>query len=395
MAGSDDHRSSSASRGSISRQNSTRSSNPDVFSDDHALESFEVADGFRPTTQPQPPPPPPPRTPPRMTTRRSVALQPNYNRSPEVTKKKPVQQGSTAGLNLRNSFSLQHDAQYADAPRRALSTASNAAPSESSLRPSSTISGFTVPRVQSPYDGPSGPSHPYGMYPQNTSLNRASTNSTIRPADRPYSGPNRPIHPYGMYPQTTSPDGEPDVLIGSTDITSVGFPGHTQQYSTRLGANGENPDDIIGPDGHTEQLPPYTRYPEGAHSPKPGAAWVPNLGPSSSTGPLQAVVVGAGTSNSSLPRVMTSDQHNAGLTRAADAYAEGNPSTKEKWAERGRKRTCFGKLPVWAVILLLLLLVIVAATIGASIGRVISNRSGHSSQAPTSSAPTSSAPPNA
>jgi hypothetical protein len=44
-------------------------------------------------------------------------------------------------------------------------------------------------------------------------------------------------------------------------VIPVGFPGLSAGYHRVLGPDGEE-QDIIGPDGHTEQLPPYTRYPQ-------------------------------------------------------------------------------------------------------------------------------------
>lgn len=42
----------------------------------------------------------------------------------------------------------------------------------------------------------------------------------------------------------------------------VGFANNTDPYQRRLGPEGEEIAGIIGPDGHTEELPPYTRYPD-------------------------------------------------------------------------------------------------------------------------------------
>lgn len=118
-------------------------------------------------------------------------------------------------------------------------------------------------RSESPYQGPSGPSFPYQMYPQNTRVARTmsvATTSTAAIRERPYDGPAGPTHPYGMYPQSISPDA-PEAI---PTAIPVGFPGLNNDYQRRIGPEGEEAADIIGPDGHTEQLPPYTQYPDDA-----------------------------------------------------------------------------------------------------------------------------------
>lgn len=65
-----------------------------------------------------------------------------------------------------------------------------------------------------------------------------------------------------MYPQGVSED---DHLDDEDDARAaapaVGFPGLGQPYQRVRGPDGEE-QDIIGMDGHAEQLPPYTRYPD-------------------------------------------------------------------------------------------------------------------------------------
>ncbi|KAK7747324.1 hypothetical protein SLS53_001577 [Cytospora paraplurivora] len=105
------------------------------------------------------------------------------------------------------------------------------------------------------------------MYSQNTRLARtmsvATTSST--PTTRPeseYNGPRGPAHPYSMYPQNPFTDTSSAVDAPTVPIIPVGFVNNTDPYQRRLGPEGEEVADIIGPDGHTEELPPYTRYPD-------------------------------------------------------------------------------------------------------------------------------------
>ncbi|RAL58590.1 hypothetical protein DID88_003950 [Monilinia fructigena] len=116
---------------------------------------------------------------------------------------------------------------------------------------SSISSDSTMMRPESPYQGPTGPSHPYNMYNQESRLARTAsiaTTSTMPapPPEMSYTGPSGPTHPYGMYPQSTvsSPEGEEAA-------------------------------DLIGPDGHTEQLPPYTKYPDEVFARKARPASIP------------------------------------------------------------------------------------------------------------------------
>ena len=381
MAHNIDRRASAASTTSqrtISTRRSSRNSN--LFADELASDSFMVADGFRPRALSNDANPRRSRTPPRINERRSLALQPPIESSPSRSKKFPPMPSNQNGIAARNSFSLRHDTQQSDPPQRMASMASTAT-SDSTLRPLSTISDFTVPpRSQSPFVGASGPSHPYGMYPQNTSLNRASSTATVRPTERLYTGPDRPMHPYGVCPQTTTPEGEGDPLIASTDIASVGFPGLRQQYARRLGPDGEDADDIIGPDGHTEQLPPYTRYPDrrgearSTHNKERSAPAAEASPPSSPDLPWTATTA-ASMSDALLPNRARSDGETTAVdSETASPEAE---STKEKWAERSKRRTCFGKLPYWSICLMVFALVLLAAVGGAFLWRFIGSR--HSS----------------
>ena len=117
-----------------------------------------------------------------------------------------------------------------------------------------------------------GPSHPYNIYPQTATLARTPSNATqstvVAPSGRQSYSNNVPAHPYGMYPQGVGEDmddedDDTDDFGIRQNPVHVGFPGLGQNYTRRLGPDGED-QDLIGEDGHTEQLPPYTRYPEDA-----------------------------------------------------------------------------------------------------------------------------------
>ncbi len=149
------------------------------------------------------------------------------------------------------SISVRHDA-----PPSAPTTGSPLS------RVSSVSTESPIVQVESPYQGPSGPSHPYMMYPQRTLS--IATSSTSPMSERSYQGPRGPAHPYGMYDQNI----EPTDAAPAQSVSVVGFPGNQDAYQRRIGPDGEEAGDLIGPLGHTEELPPYTRYPEETYARK-------------------------------------------------------------------------------------------------------------------------------
>lgn len=93
----------------------------------------------------------------------------------------------------------------------------------------------------------------------------ATTSTMPSQVERNYTGPSGPTHPYGMYPQGISMDDVgSNVLLPQAPLVPVGFPGSNDQYQRRLGPEGEEAGGMIGPDGHAEELPPYTQYPDEA-----------------------------------------------------------------------------------------------------------------------------------
>lgn len=64
-----------------------------------------------------------------------------------------------------------------------------------------------------------------------------------------------------MYSQNVIENPEENDITPAPPAIPVGFPGLNTGYHRQIGPDGEE-QDIIGPDGHTEQLPPYSKYPE-------------------------------------------------------------------------------------------------------------------------------------
>ncbi|KAL8825556.1 MAG: hypothetical protein Q9191_004340 [Dirinaria sp. TL-2023a] len=237
-------------------------------------------------------------------------------------------------------------------------------------RMTSNASSIVVPRTVSPYHGPAGPSHPYAMYNQDIGVGRTpsnATNSTARTPLRSYTGPSGPSHPYGMYAQNTV--SEDDVSAGAeiNPALPLGFAGAGHRYQRHLGPEGEDADDIIGPDGHTEQLPPYTRYPNNVppeddrieplgntSDPFADSQNTPNTSPTEYVHNTNPLPVNASTAMDSAPEV----------PRSAD---EGG-HYKEVPSARSKRRKC-GVVPLW--ILVVAISILVAVVVGSVVGAAI------------------------
>ncbi|KAI0602136.1 hypothetical protein F4775DRAFT_302211 [Biscogniauxia sp. FL1348] len=256
-------------------------------------------------------------------------------------------------------------------------------------RASSVSTSSAFMNVETPYDGPRGPSHPYQMYPQDVRLARTAslaTTSTAPVSERSYNGPRGPTHPYGMYPQNTVPEVDASG-IGDGPVQrdiNVGFPGATDNYQRRIGPDGEDAADLIGPDGHTEQLPPYTRYPEetyqrkalGIDTPQPVPAQpmlaIPGAGgiglatrnpEFSSTEDLGGAV--SPESRRSVRSFNSETSHHEINTAALAVTDEKKPA--KTWKEAARKRV-WGIVPCWALVLAIIVLLMMGVVLGAVIG---------------------------
>lgn len=246
----------SSSRQQSSRQqdtpNPTDISNENIFSDDFAL---EPSDNASPSASPG----------------RGALSTPSFNQplypsevSQASTHNRDILLGDRNILpiaeplpRLRNSRSLNYNTRSIGS----ISDLSDVTSAQS--RPISSIPNYSIARTQSPYQGATGPSQPYGSYAQDTGLPRnpnAATNPTTRTPERWYAGPGGPSQPYGMYAQNTLTE---DEITSATDtMPSVAeFPNLRQNYRRRFGPDGEEAADLVGPDGYTEQLPPYTPFP--------------------------------------------------------------------------------------------------------------------------------------
>lgn len=341
--------------------------NPDVFSDDFALEPLGVQGASTPSSPEQ--------------DAASPTSSVNIPHMLGITRRTST---SAQELPRRNRSSLSHSIFRGFLSRRERPLSQNYATSIVSAsdipktvsgpqRSMSTVSNSSMPRAQSPYQGATGPSHPYGMYSQDTDIVRnpsSATNSTVRMPERSYAGPNGPTQPYGLYSQNTAL--EDQLNLDSNMVRPVpGFPRQEQNYRRRFDHDGEEAADIIGPDGYTEQLPPYSRY----------ANDIPPKNETSATGMIEGEPRNqSGSSQNTLSFTQSRDII-AGTPVAENSSTQLNPSTaqtavsttggghfKERVKEKGKKRICFGKIPMWVLMVFLL---IAATLLGAVIGGVL------------------------
>ncbi|KAI0152607.1 hypothetical protein GGR57DRAFT_164002 [Xylariaceae sp. FL1272] len=383
MGEPNDSKSHELERGGSLRTSMRRSIHQADENDDYDLQAMGISDGFRPA---------------HVAQNHSSHVAHNSISSWEPPAPRPVSPRPSSIAKPhppRESFSLRNDG-----VARGLARSSS----------TSTQSPFVD--SETPYNGPSGPSHPYQMYPQNVRLARTAsmaTTSTAPISERSYNGPRGPTHPYNIYPQNvTSGDavdaGETGLSGSAVRDNIVGFPGTADQYRRRLGPDGEEAADLIGPDGHTEQLPPYTRYPDEVSAQKaidmaaiPAGASLDVVQPASTatSTPTQpnleipgAGGIGLATRNPEFAstedlgrlgspasrrsiRSFTSDaSHHAINTGALAVVEEKRPQKNWKTAA---KRKVWGIVPCWCVVLGMVVLVFLGILVGVLIGTVFSH----------------------
>lgn len=191
--------------------------------------------------------------------------------------------------------------------------------------------------------------------------------STMRPGDRPLTDSNAPQHPYAMYPQNVViEEGMDDGAI------PLGFPGHNQAYRRPSGRADDDVGDLVGPDGHTEQLPPYTRYPDGAVPVIEGtfeaATGAGVVGDENSPGHLEEEARDAESS----PRPLVTDPPPTDNSDPPEEAPTGVMAFEEKLKTTGRKKACCG-LPIWTLVLVCVVILVVAC-VGGIIGGVLGTR---------------------
>ncbi|KAI1867260.1 uncharacterized protein JN550_006991 [Neoarthrinium moseri] len=344
--------------------------------DDYDMQVMGISDGFRPTNVAQ-----------------DHISDPAASPQPTpATQAKPQRPSSIAKPpQSRESLSLRHDGGMGpEVECVAASSSSNV----------NDIVGASIVRSESPYQGPSGPSFPYQMYPQDVRVARTAsiaTTSTVPTSERSYNGPNNPTHPYQMYPQGTVPTVDNTEERATPVAIPVGFGGAMDNYQRRLGPDGEEIADMIGPDGHTEQLPPYTRYPDEAYQRKiagiGGMPVEPSPAESSSATASTRMesIPGAGglglatrnpefASTEDLPLQGATSPHSRQSLRSvpsdASSQHEVNTAARAVIDEKkplknwqvAAKRKVWGVVPCWALTLTVIIVVMLAVVLGTVLG---------------------------
>lgn len=311
---------------------------------DHELDCMGVADGRRP-----------PSTPSTSGQASGVA----GDRSSE-RRTPPPRPSSVSKPRRADSFALRHDG----------------AEGHLTMSGSAALNRTTSASTDSSSEGPFGSSYAYQTGHNDENLAPASTATTsssiIMSPERTYSGPRGPTHPYMMYPQNTAPTSE----IADEEVAPIaGFPGHAREYRRRLGPDGEEIADMIGPDGHTEQLPPYTLYSDDAVARK---LRPPPPTEASASAPAVAGIFDAGATSltnndtdidshenlhspasrlSTRSLVSSTDAPTANVPSHAPSETISEKPKLKHWQVVARRRLC-GIFPIWAVVLAALILII-------------------------------------
>ncbi|KAI5286454.1 hypothetical protein KEM54_006775 [Ascosphaera aggregata] len=408
---------------SLHRASTETRSNPDIFSDDYAIDETHDRGNARTDNEAF-------RHGAEFATSNTISVESPFDDSLALV---PINMQSHFNQSSRQSVdSLEtiHTHQRNDLTSTIrVPPSPSIAPSESQ-RSISTASRFSVPHVMSPYMGPSGPSHAYSMYPQDVGLarmNSTSTTSTTRPIDRASIRATAPQHPYLMYPQNTVPED----ILEHNPVIPVGFPGRQMVCPPAPNEVG----DIVGPDGHTETLPPYSRYapeeykgqtssddnssnhgPIGAeaisslpaipppvvHAPLSGLA-------ATQTASTDGTIAGGAASSGETSQNPLVIEHvlpagvavasTAGVAEMSTSEADPSGNFKEagfrdKLKDVGQRKVCCG-VPIFMVVVVSIVLLLSTAT-GGVIGGILGNRKGvaqaasHNATPSTSASPTSS-----
>ncbi|KAK4978524.1 hypothetical protein LTR66_010540 [Elasticomyces elasticus] len=345
---------------------SSISENPNVFDDEYAVDDIGVSDGFRLG---------PVEHTPSHGFRQEVSNRsiPAYLRSTSGADGLPSRNSSRKSRSGADPFASPEDASIGLTPDR---TTSIRSASTTTYAPSlahrsvSSASTYAPARVQSPYASNNGPSHPYAMYPQGIGMTRTPSivsSSTIRAPDRTAAAREGPAHPYMMYSQHVTEDSQEPVEQMQNHIP-VGFAEAGQPYHRRLGADGEE-QDIVGPDGHAEQLPPYSRYPEGGPQKYP-LLGVPEMHEyreaPDNVAASQVPLMPAATH----PESSTGDR-GIPLSQVEQMESHDSGSSEKSWKEKSwkeKRKTRFCGIPLWWMLLAGGIMVFLAIVLGGAIG---------------------------
>jgi len=163
-----------------------------------------------------------------------------------------------------------------------------------------------------------------------------------------------------MYQQNTVPEEEDDSQIN----IPLGFPVLGQSSQSSSNSSGDEVGDIVGTDGHVEQLPPYSRYADNVIAKGDMARIDSPTADITDASPSSSVTPPGPASSSSI------ELTDVGASSAPDEVARKEGLTEQK----RRRRMCFG-IPFWTFVIIIAV-VIIAALLGGVIGGVVGTKKG-------------------
>ncbi|PNS13813.1 hypothetical protein CAC42_3306 [Sphaceloma murrayae] len=242
----------------IQRQDSTaaRSDTSNVFGDRFEIDDYSPVDGMDGRD-------------PTNTSRRSSRSSEDEHVTSVAAHyaEHPIEPTSQAFQDREARNSIRKSRTFAENPFRSEYDESGRGPSHSTqgtlalqmtgdtYRSDNSLSGNTVVSSTQSMGHRNGPSHPYEQYTQNTSsLTRSPTApSTITAQTTGRQSLHGPSHQYNMYPQNVEEDiDDTQSQVGPNQNIPLGFPPTLLNVSTYRHDS----------DNLSEQLPPYSEYPE-------------------------------------------------------------------------------------------------------------------------------------
>jgi len=170
-----------------------------------------------------------------------------------------------------------------------------------------------------------------------------------------------------MYQQNTVPEEEDDSQLN----IPLGFPSLGQSSQSGSNSSGDELGDIVGSDGHIEQLPPYSRYADNVIA----------KGDMARINPPSADISDASSSSAVTPPLAESSS-SIELTPIGPDVPSDEVARKEGLTQpKKSRRMCFG-IPFWTFVIIVAI-VIVAALLGGVIGGVVGTKKGDHGAATT------------
>ncbi len=279
-----------------------------------------------------------------------------------MTKNRDIQ-GSSVMTGDRRSHSHERESAYGTT--RALTSAG--------LSSNGTMG--TKAQSQNPLQTESGPGPSDGTYSRSRSQ-RPDSMATISTVATPLAeGSLRPTHPYTLYPQNAFPETD-NTPAASPQPIPVGFTGLNRQYERRRGPDGEE-QDIVGPDGHAEQLPPYSRFPDSrppnSNLSESRAAAAPSPNESEVITVPVAAPAGSMSQDTLALSPNVSGPHSSRSQMLPPASPAHSPMSEKRWREKnlrekGETRVCGRKVPLWMIALGFLTVLLFVIVIGGYFG---------------------------